>query len=575
MKVFMNKFLGKYRFNSILFVNFLKIFFVMFIILCISCIIIYSSMMRILRNEMLLYNKINAKNMIETTENVLNEIKNLTLNIAIDTDVRNYIMSESSETILPGYQTKLISKMSVYKNMTKYVDSVFLYNESNNTVLSHNSEWKIEDEKEHKWLEIYRKNPRDTMAIVPNKMLDKYPYLLTYMSAIEGKGCVAVSVNIYNIAKNANSAYSGKYKIYIADENDLVLYSNEESEFMTTLDESVFGDAFFDGEDIFKQGDDTYYGYCVEEYDRKYVVTALINDYSRQAGSTKIMLIFAMALIFVFGIFISAILALNAFEPISKLIHFVDAPNENMLLDELKNNEVKYIVTKILAFIDSSEELRQKLDERLGEHNKLSMIAMQMQINPHFLNNSLNMIGLKLADRLGSEDTSTMMVTSLTRLIQYVLDSDTVFVDFRQELSFLRTYIDFLNYRYKNLRLIWNIDAEAYNCKIMRVCLQPIVENAVYHGLSAVDHERILKISAGVTDGKLIMCVEDNGTGMDEKTLNEVIEQMHSTEVTSKCIGIKNVYRRLKVVYGDLADIKIETEVESFTKVTVIMPENP
>ncbi len=572
MKVFMNKFFSKYKFNSILFVNFLKIFFVMFVILCISCITIYTSMMRISKNEMLLYNEINAKNMIETTENVLNEIKNLTLNIVVDTDVRNYIMSENEETILTGYQTRLISKMSAYKNMTKYVDSVLLYNESNNTVLTHNLESKFDEDTNLTWFDIYKSNPDDTMVIVPHKADGKYPYLLTYMSAIEGKGCVVVTVDIYQVAKYANSAYNGKYSLYITDENNLVIYSNDESKFMTTVDEAMFGKTFSEGEDVFELEDNTYYGYSMEDNNRKYIVTALINDYSRQTGNTGMMLIFAMALIFVFGIFISGVLALNAFEPISKLIHFVDAPNENRLLDELKNNEVKYIVTKILAFVDSSTELKQELDNRLSEHNKLSMMAMQMQINPHFLNNSLNLIGLKLAKELGAENSSTIMVTSLTRLIRYVLNSDTIFVDFRQELSFLRTYIDFLNYRYKNLRVVWDIDAEVYNCKIMRVCLQPLVENAVYHGLSAVDYDRILKISAGSNENNLIISVEDNGMGMDEKTLDEVIGRMKSTEFTSRHIGIKNVYRRLKIVYGESADIKIETEAGSFTRVTVIMP---
>ena len=97
MKFVIDKWFSKYRFNSILFANFFKIFLVMFMILCISCICISTILMDISKSEMLVYNESNAKNMIETTENIMDEIKQITLNIAVDSDVRNYIISESPD----------------------------------------------------------------------------------------------------------------------------------------------------------------------------------------------------------------------------------------------------------------------------------------------------------------------------------------------------------------------------------------------------------------------------------------------------------------------------------------------
>lgn len=570
MKNFINNLFNKFKFNSILFANFLKIFFVMFIILCISCVAISMTMMNISKNEMLMYNESNAKNMIETTEGIIDEIKQITVNIAVDTDVRNYIMSESPAEMLPGYQSRIYSKLYVYKSMTKYVYSIYLYNEKNDTVISHMYEGKLSSFSDNDWIDIYRKNPNDTMCIAPWKVMGNYPYLITYISSIAGKGCVVVTADIYKIAKNSSSAYDGKYKLYITDKDNSIIYSNDESKFMTVFDDELY--ALIKENEIFSYNGDSYYSYFYETKDKRYIVTAVINDYIKHTHRTKILLIAGIILIFIFGILISGMLAFNSFEPISKIIKVIDKPHENGLIEEMKNNEVKYITTQIINYIDSNEMLKEELNNRLAEHNQLSMMAMQMQINPHFLNNTLNIIGLKLAKEMGAENDLTVMVTMITRLIQYILNVDTIQVDFKQELDFLKNYIALLNYRYKDLNVIWNIDEKVYKCKIVRVCLQPIVENAVYHGLAPKDGEKILRISAKVEEENVVISIEDNGVGISEEKIEEIKKNLEDDTISSKHIGIKNVYKRLRIVYNDKADLKIDSREGEYTRICIIIP---
>ncbi|MDY3929720.1 MAG: histidine kinase [Clostridia bacterium] len=542
----------------------------MFIILCISCVAISMTMMNISKNEMLMYNESNAKNMIETTEGIIDEIKQITLNIAVDTDVRNYIMSESPAEMLPGYQSRIYSKLYAYKSMTKYVYSIYLYNEKNDTVISHKSEGKLSSFPDNDWIDIYRKNPNDTMCIAPWKVMGNYPYLITYISSIAGKGCVVVTADIYMIAKNSSSAYDGKYKLYITDKDNSIIYSNDESKFMTVFDDELY--ALIKENEIFKYNGDSYYCYFYETKDKRYIVTAVINDYIKHTHRTKNLLIAGIILIFIFGILISGMLAFNSFEPISKIIKVIDKPHENDFIEEMKNNEVKYITTQIINYIDSNEMLKEELNNRLAEHNQLSMMAMQMQINPHFLNNTLNIIGLKLAKEIGAENDLTVMVTMITRLIQYILNVDTIQVDFKQELDFLKNYIALLNYRYKDLNVIWNIDEKVYRCKIVRVCLQPIVENAVYHGLASKDGEKILKISAKVEEENVVISIEDNGVGISEDKIEEINKNLDDDTISSKHIGIKNVYKRLRIVYNEKADLKIESKKGEYTRICIIIP---
>jgi len=571
MKVFLNNLFSKYKFNSILFRNFLIIFLVMFMILCVSCVTIYISLIRVSKNEMLSNNEINAKNMIETTCNVIDEMTSLTLNIVSDEEVKNYILAENMKMLMRDYNQTLYTKLSAYKTMTKYVHSIYVYNERINMAISNYTEDYAESYPGNEWLSVYRNNPGAKLHIEPQKLYGKYPYVLTYMAAIPGYGCVALVVDIYDIAKNANSAYKGKYTIYMAGENDNILYSNNEKSFMTKLDRTII-DGIENNDGIFKIGEDTYYGYHTQLNDQKYVVTSLINEYVERTNHTRLMLIFIMVFVFILGIMISTVLALKFFEPVSKIIRVIDEPGANEIIEGLKNNEIKYIATKILDYTDSNLELKTELDNKLAEHKQLTMMAMQMQMNPHFLNNSLNVIALQLATKIGADDEATIMLTSLTRVIQYVLNVDSIQVDFKQELGFLKSYIEFLSYRYKDLNVTWDIDASVSEYKILRVCLQPIVENAVYHGLSTLDKEKKLTISATTSGGEVIITIEDNGGGIEPEKLEELRRNIKSGEISSKHIGLKNVYNRLKIVYEDRADMKIDSEYGKYTRVTVTVP---
>ena len=570
MKFVIDKWFSKYRFNSILFANFFKIFLVMFMILCISCICISTILMDISKSEMLVYNESNAKNMIETTENIMDEIKQITLNIAVDSDVRNYIISESPDERLSDYQQKLYTKLYAYKNMTKYIYSIYLYNETNNTIISHLYEGKVSDFPDSDWIEMYKKNRNDTMSISPWKMKGYYPYLITYISSISGKGCVVVTADVYQIAKNSSSAFDGKYKLYITDKDNLIIYSNDENEFMTVLDEELC--SLVNENEIFSYNGDNFYGYFYETKDRGYIVTCAIDDYIAKMHKTKIVLFIGMCMIFIFGVFISAALAFNAFKPISNIIKVIDKPYEKDIINEMKNNEVKYITTKIINYIDSNELLKEELNKRLAEYNQLSIIAMQMQINPHFLNNTLNIIGLKLAKEVGAGSDLTIMVTRLTRHIQYLMNVDTIQVSLKQELDFLKNYVEMLNYRYMDLNVIWNINEDVYKYTIIKVCLQPIVENAIFHGLALKDGEKILKIGAETVDKNVIVTIEDNGIGISEEKLKEIKDNMENDSINSKHIGMKNVYKRLRIVYNERADLKIESREGEYTLISIIVP---
>ena len=142
----------------------------------------------------------------------------------------------------------------------------------------------------------------------------------------------------------------------------------------------------------------------------------------------------------------------------------------------------------------------------------------------------------------------------------------------KQELDFLKNYVEMLNYRYMDLNVIWNINEDVYKYTIIKVCLQPIVENAIFHGLALKDGEKILKIGAETVDKNVIVTIEDNGIGISEEKLKEIKDNMENDSINSKHIGMKNVYKRLRIVYNERADLKIESREGEYTLISIIVP---
>ena len=117
-----------------------------------------------------------------------------------------------------------------------------------------------------------------------------------------------------------------------------------------------------------------------------------------------------------------------------------------------------------------------------------------------------------------------------------------------------------------------DIDQSLMQIKIPKMSLQPLIENACKHGIQAITEVGIVKISAIASESSLKICVEDNGSGMDSETLKELVNNIKSDEEVNSNVGLRNVYRRLKLYYGDNISFEIESEKNAGTKVCFTIP---
>lgn len=195
--------------------------------------------------------------------------------------------------------------------------------------------------------------------------------------------------------------------------------------------------------------------------------------------------------------------------------------------------------------------------------------ALESQINPHFLYNTLENIKWMAMRRNAPDIVST--VESLSNLYRFTLNRGKEIVTLREEVDSVREYIAIQNLRFGNrLHTEVNIPPDLADCTMTKMVLQPLVENAIYHGIHAKDGRRgTIRIDAQAPDGAVVVKVADDGVGMEKSELDGVLE------ADSEGYGVKNVHQRLQLYYGPEYGLSYRSTPGAGTTVSVRFPRQP
>ncbi|MBS5646393.1 MAG: sensor histidine kinase [Lachnospiraceae bacterium] len=272
-------------------------------------------------------------------------------------------------------------------------------------------------------------------------------------------------------------------------------------------------------------------------------------------------------------IFISAKISNTITQPINRLIvqmETVESGNLS-LQPEVYHGEMQVLAEKFDHMVSQVHMMFEEVKETEKEKREMEMLALQAQINPHFLYNTLNSI-LWLSELQGA-DKVTQMLDSLIKVLQYTVDNTKEFVRVRDEVAFIHNYIRILNFRYfERFSFIFDIKEDTLEYEMPRFILQPLVENAVLHGFDNNDLNATVKLSIHLQDGELFLCVSDDGRGMPEEKIREILHTDSSSKKRLNKIGLYNVNQRICLTYGEEYAIHIDSKVGCFTKVTVRIP---
>lgn len=228
------------------------------------------------------------------------------------------------------------------------------------------------------------------------------------------------------------------------------------------------------------------------------------------------------------------------------------------------------MVGDIKNYIDTSIQYEKTAKEM--EINRL-----MLQINPHFIYNTLNSI-VFMAQIKGNEDIA-IFAKAFISLLQDTLnvDKDKMYISLEQEMTNVKNYLILQSYRYVNrFEVVYDVHEETLSCKVPNVFIQPLVENAVFHGICPKPGKGILKISSRLEeDGNVQITVEDNGAGMTGDQIEALLNTDMKIRGGMRKIGISNIKERIQYIYGENYGMTIESQVEMGTKIVINIPFEP
>lgn len=237
------------------------------------------------------------------------------------------------------------------------------------------------------------------------------------------------------------------------------------------------------------------------------------------------------------------------------------------------NDEYNYIIYNLLTTFIEQNYLKVQLSERMYKQKSMELIALQSQINPHFLYNTLETIHMKALGINGGPNDLSMMVENLSDILRYSLANPMQTVTLAEEIENTKSYLSIQQVRYKDKFYVrWDYNEDINEYRILKLILQPLIENCIYHGIKEKDGMCGIKIKIRLKDNKIMVAVIDDGIGISKEKLISINKNLNTDKEFSEQIGLYNIDKRLKLTYGEEYGIRIRSKLNIGTVVYSIIP---
>lgn len=370
--------------------------------------------------------------------------------------------------------------------------------------------------------------------------------------------------------------------IYIVDDNGVYISSSETSYIGTTMNGDHYQKELFQGRkegnfDKKIDGEEKLIVFYRSDLTGWSIVQELSYEplYRQKAVLLKMSLVIFFGCILITLIF-TMFLSSNLTQPLKKILKRMNYISEgNFERDKSLegNDEMGELGRGINELAISINGLLEKVKEEEADKRELELKVLQNQVNPHFLYNTLNSI--KWMATVQKADGIRDIVSALGRLLMNISKEASEQISIKREISLTEDYIFIQNIRYNGkIKVSFQIpDENLLNNEIAKFTLQPIVENAIFHGIEPKKDAGNIKIGIVEEGEKLIIFVEDDGVGIDEEGIKRIFSSKSKDRNRGLSgIGVKNVDERLKLIYGDNFGLSIESVVGIYTRVNIKIP---
>lgn len=570
-----------FKFNSIFLRTFLFITALTVIPFIVLSIMFYSNTLKNIREEITLENSYIFDNSVNIIDRTLMEVDTLSSSLASNESTQLYTINNVSTDSF-----KTISRLAkTLPIIYRYIDSIYIYSEQTDTVIMDNNSIPLSDLSDTDWINAYRAVTSPKGTIIPRSKNNVYPQLITIIKPIyvadEKKGAIIMNINAQSIY---NSMLYQQYKdgrlFFLVNADNKIIISSELSYFNTYPDDIGLNTLTIESNpknSVYEINDKNYVVLSGDSTisDYKYISAYPLELYEHKLSTMKLQIIGILLLLMIIIFILAYVASVRSYSPLNEIISFLDnsQPPADSIEEEDKN-ELMYIINSIQTHINDKTKMAEILEERMKLLRKSQYDMLQTQINPHFLYNTLETINWMAYNMSNSENPVSKSLINLASFFRNTLTSG-YFVSIENEIKYTKEYINILALRYGDLFDIeWDINESILSYTIIKICLQPIIENAVYHGIKQKNDKGLIKIKGLCDDNNIILIVSDDGVGIEKDALDELNKTLSETSFTNEKshIGFSNVNQRIKIIFGDSYGIHVESTVGVGTDVYVTIP---
>ncbi|MGO4544806.1 sensor histidine kinase [Paenibacillus sp. 2TAB23] len=514
-------------------------------------------------------------------ENELKKMEKLTFMLSTDSTIQHYLRSiKSGLSDYDNYVVKLTVKERMVNigALDKYVLSAQLYDVNDNEYAVGANSVTVFQDRLNEFKQLTTVNKGGNTWIAP------YSFDKSLIAAREVRSFEQLKLDYIGtlaLRIDMNKLFRDLAKGMNSNDAQLIIMNHNEAVYPDASEFPIDSLAALSGKEGYKvikyEGRQYFVTFIASTYtDWTYYTLIPFDDIFDRVVKVKNTIIIIFAVLFIAILFIAVSFAKGITEPIERLnakmkrvqlghFEYIEEPNERALaMDEAgqMHRNFRIMVERINELIH--ENYVKQLTIRDTEFK-----ALQAQINPHFLYNTLESINWSA--KLSNQTHISQMVEALGSLLRTSINLKEPLIPLSKELDIINHYVTIQKYRFEErLDFQVNVSDTLLHCSIPKLSLQPLVENAINYGLEQMIDTCSIRIAAYAEDNWLFITVEDNGPGMEEAFVAQLLSGQVQTKGSG--LGLKNIEDRIKLLYGEAYGLMVESEPNGGTRVKIMLP---
>ena len=537
---------------------------VLFVILISVIGSLYQMMLQTMHQEIKGVNETAANEIMNRMDEVLKKSKEIAIEVSVSDYAQLYFIYPKPEYLMKDFAIGLNRKLNIQG--LSCIDSVILYAPEYERMYDSKTglEYYMSEIEENSkgsaipdisWMEKYDDSEASSGIYFTRARADQWPYYLTYMLPWQSgtkTGFILVNIDLEKLYDYLLMGRNESIHLYVVDNKQRVFLQERMNQLYTKQQDVKELESFRSNEtysELNKAKNQTYIYVqrYMEDYDFNSIIISYVGDYYTRLTQLQARIFRTIFLVTIITIILACIYSIKLVKP-----H--------------KDNVV----------------LRQELKQRQDLLRNTQLLALQTQINPHFMFNTLN-IAILMLESMWEDHPVSQILSGMSDILRYSLSKSTN-VNVKEEVACAQKYIFIMKHRYGDFKSIIDVDEEIEDCVIPKLILQPLIENSLQHGISPSLGIRSGSIKVQISEllytyknGKELVsiCIDviDNGVGIDEEKLENIRETMsdHHTPIKEH-IGLFNVAERFYLLFHEEQEVTIESEFGKGTHVRLVFP---